>query len=122
MSINLCLTRSYLIDRVTTHIFWSGFSRFLVLQLLDYLSFIYVCAALTDDGKFLLAACKLKHTTCTDYIISLRADDMSRRSQAYVGKVRCVYMIKQDLILKFWHIGNFNLFEIEIVWESTKKD
>jgi hypothetical protein len=56
---------------------------------------VYVLVALTDDGKFLLAACKLKHTTCTDYIISLRSDDMSRRSQAYVGKVRCVYMIKQ---------------------------
>ena len=51
-------------------------------------------AALTDEGKFLLAASKVKHTTCTDYIISLRSDDMSRRSQAYVGKVRCVlYMI-----------------------------
>ncbi|XP_010546915.1 PREDICTED: tubby-like F-box protein 11 [Tarenaya hassleriana] len=48
--------------------------------------------ALTDDGKFLLAACKFKHATCTDYIISLRPDDMSRRSDAYTGKVRSNFL------------------------------
>ncbi|XP_013606104.1 PREDICTED: tubby-like F-box protein 11 isoform X1 [Brassica oleracea var. oleracea] len=59
-----------------------------ILKLFDS----HVLAALTDEGKFLLAASKLKHTTCTDYIISLRSDDMSRRSQAYVGKVRSNFL------------------------------
>lgn len=49
-------------------------------------------AALTDNGKFLLAACKLKRATCTDYIISLRSDDMSRRSNAYLGRVRYMHI------------------------------
>ncbi|VVA95414.1 unnamed protein product [Arabis nemorensis] len=58
----------------------------------SYHLYLGLTNSLTDDGKFLLAACKLKHTTCTDYIISLRADDMSRRSQAYVGKVRSNFL------------------------------
>ncbi|XP_010492890.1 PREDICTED: tubby-like F-box protein 11 [Camelina sativa] len=58
----------------------------------SYHLYLGLTNSLTDDGKFLLAACKLKHTTCTDYIISLRSDDMSRRSQAYVGKVRSNFL------------------------------
>jgi len=46
-------------------------------------------AALADDGKFLLAARKFRRPTCTDYIISLNADDMSRESSAHIGKLRC---------------------------------
>lgn len=45
-------------------------------------------SALGDDGKFLLAARKCRRPTCTDYIISLDADDMSRGSNTYVGKLR----------------------------------
>ncbi|CAN8300548.1 unnamed protein product [Cochlearia groenlandica] len=58
----------------------------------SYHLYLGLTNSLTDDGKFLLAACKVKHTTCTDYIISLRSDDMSRRSQAYVGKVRSNFL------------------------------
>ncbi|CAN8255936.1 unnamed protein product [Cochlearia groenlandica] len=58
----------------------------------SYHLYLGLTNSLTDDGKFLLAACKLKHTTCTDYIISLRSDDMSRRSQSYVGKVRSNFL------------------------------
>lgn len=47
-------------------------------------------AALADDGKFLLAARKYRRTTCTDYIISLQADDISKGSCTYIGKLRCV--------------------------------
>ncbi|ESQ41873.1 hypothetical protein EUTSA_v10013783mg [Eutrema salsugineum] len=58
----------------------------------SYHLYLGLTNSLTDDGKFLLAASKLKHTTCTDYIISLRSDDMSRRSHAYVGKVRSNFL------------------------------
>lgn len=58
----------------------------------SYHLYLGLTNSLTDEGKFLLAASKLKHTTCTDYIISLRSDDMSRRSQAYVGKVRSNFL------------------------------
>ncbi|KAJ6435825.1 hypothetical protein OIU84_000952 [Salix udensis] len=44
--------------------------------------------ALTEDGKFLLAACKCRRPTCTDYIISLDTNDMSKGSNTYVGKLR----------------------------------
>ncbi|KAK9100615.1 hypothetical protein Scep_024045 [Stephania cephalantha] len=44
-------------------------------------------AALTDDGKFIFSACKCRRTTCTDYIISLDAGDISRGSSTYIGKL-----------------------------------
>ncbi|KAF5752233.1 putative phosphoric diester hydrolase [Tripterygium wilfordii] len=48
--------------------------------------------ALTDDGKFLLAARKNRRPTCSDYIISLDADDMSKGSSTYVGKLRSNFL------------------------------
>lgn len=51
---------------------------------------MFSVAALTEDGKFLLAARKCRRATCTDYIISLHADDMSKGSNTYIGKLRCV--------------------------------
>ncbi|XP_061987285.1 tubby-like F-box protein 3 isoform X1 [Populus nigra] len=48
--------------------------------------------ALTEDGKFLLAARKCRRPTCTDYIISLDTDDMSKGSNAYVGKLRSNFL------------------------------
>uniref|UniRef100_A0A6N2N3N4 Tubby-like F-box protein n=1 Tax=Salix viminalis TaxID=40686 RepID=A0A6N2N3N4_SALVM len=48
--------------------------------------------ALTEDGKFLLAARKCRRPTCTDYIISLDTDDMSKGSHAYAGKLRSNFL------------------------------
>ncbi|CAL9173614.1 unnamed protein product [Musa hybrid cultivar] len=45
-----------------------------------------------DDGKFLLAARKCRRPTCTDYLISLDADDMSRTSATYIGKLRSNFL------------------------------
>lgn len=45
-------------------------------------------AASNDDGKFLLAARKCRRPTCTDYIISLNGDDVSKGSSTYIGKLR----------------------------------
>ncbi|KAJ9543303.1 hypothetical protein OSB04_023010 [Centaurea solstitialis] len=43
-----------------------------------------------DEGKFLLAAKRCRHATCTDYIISasLNAEDLSKGSNTYIGKLR----------------------------------
>ncbi|KAH1116363.1 hypothetical protein AAZX31_17G022100 [Glycine max] len=58
-----------------------------------YYLFLSLSSALVaDDGKFLLAARKFRRPTCTDYIISLDADDMSRESNAYVGKLRSNFL------------------------------
>ncbi|KAL5782381.1 hypothetical protein ACOSP7_007410 [Xanthoceras sorbifolium] len=47
---------------------------------------------LADDGKFLLAARKCRRPTCTDYLISLHADDMSKGGSTYVGKLRSNFL------------------------------
>lgn len=43
-----------------------------------------------NDGKFLLAARKCRRPTCTDYIISLNCDDVSKGSSTYIGRLRYV--------------------------------
>lgn len=72
-------------------------------------------AALTDEGKFLLAARKYKRPTCTDYIISLNGDDMSKGSSNYIGKLRyiihyTVFLFFIFLILVSSSINTFSLF------------
>ncbi|MBA0741071.1 hypothetical protein Gogos_014243, partial [Gossypium gossypioides] len=41
-----------------------------------------------ESDKLLLAARKVRRATCTDFVISLVADDFSRASYTYVGKLR----------------------------------
>ncbi|XP_038980555.1 tubby-like F-box protein 11 isoform X2 [Phoenix dactylifera] len=53
-----------------------------------YHLYLGLSQALTDNGKFLLAARKCRRPTCTDYLISLDADDMSKGSGTYIGKLR----------------------------------
>nr|XP_043609674.1 tubby-like F-box protein 3 [Erigeron canadensis] len=48
--------------------------------------------ASNDDGKFLLAAKKYRRATCTDYIISLNAEDVSKGSSTYIGKLRSNFL------------------------------
>ncbi|KAJ4823070.1 Tubby- protein 3 [Turnera subulata] len=47
---------------------------------------------LAENGKFLLAARKSRRATCTDYIISLDADDLSKGSNTYVGRLRSNFL------------------------------
>ncbi|CAH9129837.1 unnamed protein product [Cuscuta epithymum] len=54
--------------------------------------YLNLTQALTDDGKFLLAARKYRRTTCSDYIISLHPSDMSKANGNYVGKVRSNFL------------------------------
>ncbi|KAI7736049.1 hypothetical protein M8C21_030001 [Ambrosia artemisiifolia] len=57
-----------------------------------YFLYLNLTQALADDGKFLLAARKFRRPTCTDYIISLHADDMSKGSSRYIGKLRSNFL------------------------------
>ncbi|KAK9933683.1 hypothetical protein M0R45_020864 [Rubus argutus] len=57
-----------------------------------YYLYLGLTHALADEGKFLLAARKYKRPTCTDYILSLHGDDMSKGSSNYVGKLRSNFL------------------------------
>ncbi|KNA08874.1 hypothetical protein SOVF_158770 [Spinacia oleracea] len=45
-----------------------------------------------ENDKLLLAARKIRRATSTDFVISLVADDFSRASNAYVGKLRSNFL------------------------------
>ncbi|TYJ14378.1 hypothetical protein E1A91_A10G114200v1 [Gossypium mustelinum] len=49
-------------------------------------------SALSDGGKFLLAARKCRRPTCTDYIISLLAEDFSKGTNTYAGRLRSNFL------------------------------
>ncbi|KAG6575047.1 Tubby-like F-box protein 3, partial [Cucurbita argyrosperma subsp. sororia] len=57
-----------------------------------YHLFLNLTNALTEDGKFLLAAHKWKRPTYTDYDISLCAEDSSKGSDTIVGKLRSNFL------------------------------
>lgn len=45
-----------------------------------------------DEGKFLLVARKCRHPTCTDYIISLDPDCVSKGCSTYIGKLKSNFL------------------------------
>ncbi|GLU13742.1 hypothetical protein SLE2022_303570 [Rubroshorea leprosula] len=45
-----------------------------------------------ENDKLLLAAKKVRKATCTDFVISLVANDFSRASNAYIGKLRSNFL------------------------------
>ncbi|KAK9945495.1 hypothetical protein M0R45_011009 [Rubus argutus] len=57
-----------------------------------YYLYLGLNQASTDDGKFLLAARKCRRPTCTDYIISLNYEDVSKGNSAFVGKLRSNFL------------------------------
>ncbi|KAE8736019.1 Tubby-like F-box protein 11 [Hibiscus syriacus] len=57
-----------------------------------YYLYLGLTNSLLDVGKFLLAARKCRRPTCTDYIISLQAEDISKGSNAYVGRLRSNFL------------------------------
>lgn len=57
-----------------------------------YHLYLGLTATLGESGKFLLAARKVRRATSADYVISLNADDMSRGSSTYVGKLRSNFL------------------------------
>ncbi|KAH6782545.1 tubby like protein 1 [Perilla frutescens var. hirtella] len=56
---------------------------------------LFLClspALLVENGKFLLSAKRVRRTTCTEYVISIDADNISRSSSSYIGKVRSNFL------------------------------
>lgn len=52
------------------------------------ISYHFPSALLVENGKFLLSAKRTRRTTCTEYVISMGADNKSRSSSTYIGKLR----------------------------------
>lgn len=57
-----------------------------------YHLYLGLTQALADNGKLLLVACKCRHPTYTDYLISVDADDISKGSGTYIGKLRSNFL------------------------------
>ncbi|GLT96903.1 hypothetical protein SLE2022_144940 [Rubroshorea leprosula] len=56
---------------------------------------LFLClssALLVENGKFLLSAKRTRRTTSTEYIISMHADNISRSSNTYIGKLRSNFL------------------------------
>ncbi|KAE8727833.1 Tubby-like F-box protein 7 [Hibiscus syriacus] len=56
---------------------------------------LFLClspALLVENGKFLLSAKRTRRTTCTEYVISMDADTISRSSSKYIGKLRSNFL------------------------------
>ncbi|XVF39082.1 hypothetical protein PTKIN_Ptkin01aG0006800 [Pterospermum kingtungense] len=56
---------------------------------------LFLClssALLVENGKFLLSAKRTRRTTCTEYVISMDADNISRSSNMYIGKLRSNFL------------------------------
>ncbi|ESW24016.1 hypothetical protein PHAVU_004G095000 [Phaseolus vulgaris] len=56
---------------------------------------LFLClspALLVENGKFLLSAKRTRRTTCTEYTISMDADNISRSSNTYIGKLRSNFL------------------------------
>ncbi|GFS37522.1 tubby like protein 5 [Actinidia rufa] len=49
-------------------------------------------ALLVENGKFLLSAKRNRRTTCTEYVISMDVDNISRSSSTYIGKLRSNFL------------------------------
>ncbi|XP_033136921.1 tubby-like F-box protein 10 isoform X2 [Brassica rapa] len=54
---------------------------------------LYLCLSpVVENGKFLLSAKRTRRTTKTEYIISMDADNISRSSNSYLGKLRSNFL------------------------------
>ncbi|VFQ89681.1 unnamed protein product [Cuscuta campestris] len=56
---------------------------------------LFLClspALLVENGKFLLSAKRTRRTTCTEYIISMNAENISQSSNTYIGKLRSNFL------------------------------
>ncbi|CAN8234340.1 unnamed protein product [Cochlearia groenlandica] len=56
---------------------------------------LYLClspALLVENGKFLLAAKRVRRTSYTEYVISMHSDTISRSSNTYIGKIKSNFL------------------------------
>ncbi|XP_047341669.1 tubby-like F-box protein 8 [Impatiens glandulifera] len=49
-------------------------------------------ALLVENGKFLLSAKRNRRTTCTEYVISMDIENISRSTNTYIGKLRSNFL------------------------------
>ncbi|KAF7803666.1 tubby-like F-box protein 8 [Senna tora] len=56
------------------------------------LSPFIIAALIVEYGKFLLSAKRTRRTTYTEYVISMDADNISRSSSTYIGKLRSNFL------------------------------
>jgi hypothetical protein len=68
-----------------------------VLLLFYHVIILFSTAVLVENGKFLLSAKRIVGATCTEYIISMNADSISRSSNTYIGKMR--YELEETIAL-----------------------
>ncbi|XP_071717512.1 tubby-like F-box protein 8 [Rutidosis leptorrhynchoides] len=57
--------------------------------------YLYLCLSsvlVVENGKFLLSAKRNRRSTCTEYVISMNPDNISRSNSGYVGKVRSNFL------------------------------
>ncbi|KAL8141191.1 hypothetical protein V2J09_007212 [Rumex salicifolius] len=73
-----------------------------------YLLYLGLCPALCEETKLLLAAKKIRKATCLDFVISLVADDFSRASLNYVGKLRSNFLGTK-----------FTIYDSQPAWDAT---
>ncbi|CAI9781788.1 unnamed protein product [Fraxinus pennsylvanica] len=62
---------------------------------------LFLClspALLVENGKFLLSAKRIRRATCTEYVISMGADNISRSSSTYIGKLRSNFLGTKFLV------------------------
>ncbi|XP_078434005.1 tubby-like F-box protein 8 [Wolffia australiana] len=59
---------------------------------LTYRLFLSLTSSFADNGKFLLSAKRSRRTTYTEYVISMSADNISRSSNTYIGKLRSNFL------------------------------
>lgn len=79
---------------------------------------LFLClsqALLVENGKFLLSAKRTRRTTCTEYVISMDADNISRSSSTYIGKLRWDSFFS---FLFLASVGHFYCFTI-LTWISA---
>lgn len=57
-----------------------------------YKLYLGLTPTLVENGKFLFVAKRFRRATSTDYIISLDADDLSRGSKTYVGRLHSNFL------------------------------
>ncbi|KAG6526375.1 tubby-like F-box protein 8 [Zingiber officinale] len=56
---------------------------------------LYLClspAVIVENGKFLLSAKRIRRTACTEYVISMNAEHISRSTNTYIGKLRSNFL------------------------------
>ncbi|XP_022880726.1 tubby-like F-box protein 5 [Olea europaea var. sylvestris] len=62
------------------------------IALFMFLMRVYFLIAAEESDKLLLAAKKIRRATSTDFVVSLVADDFSRASNTYVGRLRSNFL------------------------------